>query len=352
MKTSPGLIVLLGSGETQPSSGKTHDYLAQQLPKNPRIAILETPAGFELNSDKVALRIKDFLSTRLMNYNPEISVIPARKRGTPFSPDNSEIVEALLSVDEILLGPGSPTYAVRQLRDSLALQYLAASHRAGTALVLSSAATLAFGAQTIPIYEIYKVGEDPFWVSGLNFFAPYGLEFVIIPHWNNRDGGDELDTSHCYIGRSRFDSLYKMLPDNTTVLGLDDHTSLVIDLTAGRCMVMGRGSVHLLKGTDQRDFTSGDTFSLDLLGKYKNPAPEEVVPAEVWQATLDARQQRSASTNEVPTPPQQALDLLVERNRAREKSQWQAADQLRNEIIALGWQVVDTPEGSQLQPLD
>ena len=69
--------------------------------------------------------------------------------------------------DEVLLGPGSPTYAVRQLRESLLFELIKARHRMGTALVLSSAATLAFGRFTIPVYEIYKVGQDPYWENGL-----------------------------------------------------------------------------------------------------------------------------------------------------------------------------------------
>ena len=112
----PGLIVLLGSGETLPSSGKTHEFVAQRLPKSPRIVVLETPAGFEPNSDAVAGKIKDFLARRLQNYKPVIDVLPARRRGTPFSPDNPDIVAPILKADEILLGPGSPTYGARQLQ--------------------------------------------------------------------------------------------------------------------------------------------------------------------------------------------------------------------------------------------
>ena len=66
--TKPGLIALLGSGETLPSSGKTHEYLAKALPENPKISILETPAGFELNADRVAGKIGEFLEVRLQNY--------------------------------------------------------------------------------------------------------------------------------------------------------------------------------------------------------------------------------------------------------------------------------------------
>ena len=95
MKVNPGLLVLLGSGETQSSSGKVHEFVAQSLPNNPSIAILETPAGFEPNSAQVAGKIKTFMERRLQNYHPNISVIPARKRGTPFSPENADILQPI-----------------------------------------------------------------------------------------------------------------------------------------------------------------------------------------------------------------------------------------------------------------
>jgi hypothetical protein len=51
-----------------------------------------------------------------------------------------------LDADVIFLGPGSPSYAVRQSQDSLAWQYLVARHRLGAGLALASAATIAIGA--------------------------------------------------------------------------------------------------------------------------------------------------------------------------------------------------------------
>jgi hypothetical protein len=44
----------------------------------------------------------------------------SRKRGTPQSPDEPAVVAPLLTANYIMLGPGSPTYAVRQLAESLA----------------------------------------------------------------------------------------------------------------------------------------------------------------------------------------------------------------------------------------
>jgi len=198
----PGPVLLFGSGENHPSSGSAYEHLANRMKRKPDIAIFETPAGFELNSEKVAGNIRDFLSRRLQNFNPHIKLIPARSKMTQFSPDNPAILEPVLSSNWLLLGPGSPTYAVRQLKDSLAFEYIKATHFMGGALVLASAALLAFSQLTLPVYEIYKVGEDPHWKDGLDYFSLFGLKLVFIPHWNNNDGGKDLDTCRCFMKKN------------------------------------------------------------------------------------------------------------------------------------------------------
>ena len=92
-----GQIAFLGSGETSLAGGRVFEALARALPQSLRIAVLETPAGFELNSHQVAGKVADFLKTRLANYTPIVDVVSARKRGTPFSPDEAEIVKPLLA---------------------------------------------------------------------------------------------------------------------------------------------------------------------------------------------------------------------------------------------------------------
>ena len=143
-----------------------------------RLAILETPAGFEPNSHHVAEVIEDFVAKRLQNFRPQIEIAPARRRGTEFSPDDPNTVTALLEANVILMGPGSPTYAARQLLGSVAWDTLLTRHRMGANLILASASTIASSACALPVYEIYKVGEDLHWKQGLNLFEAFGLELV------------------------------------------------------------------------------------------------------------------------------------------------------------------------------
>ena len=66
--SNPGLIALLGSGETSATGGQIFEAVASTLEIPVNIRILETPAGFELNASRVAGRVGDFLITRLQNY--------------------------------------------------------------------------------------------------------------------------------------------------------------------------------------------------------------------------------------------------------------------------------------------
>lgn len=344
----PGWIVLLGSGETSPSGRKAFDWLFRQLQIPVRVAILETPAGFELNSAWVAEQIADFLRHRLQNYRPEVSVVPARRRGTPFSPDDPTTVAPLLDAQVIFLGPGSPTYAVRQLRASLAWHTLVARHRLGASLALASAAVIAVGAYALPVYEIYKAGADLHWVPGLDLLGAYGLPLVLVPHWNNQEGGARLDTSCCFMGQERFEQLLQLLPATVTVLGIDEHTALAINLAEGVCHVLGSGSVTWLRAGTQAQAASGQRFSLAELGEVRMPDVRDGIPEDVWE-WVQAGPPSPPATPE-PSPPAQVMELVSQRTAARARRAWAEADALRAQIEALGWQVLDTPEGPVVKP--
>jgi cyanophycinase-like exopeptidase len=342
------LVILLGSGERTPSGRRIFDWLFRRLPTPVRVAILETPAGFEPNSDHVARQIGDSLEHHLRNYDPQVTIVPARKRGTPFSPDDAGMAALLAGADAIFAGPGSPTYAVRQLQDSLTWHTLVACHRLGAAVVLASAAAIASGALALPVYEIYKVGEDLHWHEGLDFFGAFGLRLVVIPHWNNQDGGEALDTSHGYMGRDRFESLLELLPPGLTVVGIDEQTALVLDLAAGACHVLGKGGVTVSRQGNERRFGRETSFSAGELGSFHPPSPLSGGQAEVYEHVRAALTEAQADTR--PVPPPEVIALLEQREYARGRGDWPAADDLRERIAALGWRVGDAVEGPQLEP--
>ena len=341
-----GTVALLGSGETAPSSGVIYDRLAAGRPTPLAVSVLETPAGFQPNSAQVAGKIADYLAVRLQNMRPQISLLPARARGTGHSPDAPETSAALAQAELMFIGPGSPTYAVRQLSGSLAYQRLTARQRHGAALVTASAATIALGAWALPVYEIYKVGADLHWQAGLNFFAPYGLNLVLVPHWNNQEGGAELDTSHCFVGTERFARLREQLPDDVTIVGIDEHTGLVMDLDAGEAMVYGRGAVTVLRADGEQQFARKTAFALRELGAFRLPDPAEGLPADVLAAMAPRAVEAAAPVAD--SVPAEVDELVQQRQAARAARDWAAADRIRLALSELGWQVKDTPQGPQV----
>lgn len=341
----------MGSGETSATGGKTFEVILQSLKEFPKIAILETPAGFELNSPQVAGRVGEYLAKRLQNYHPQIEVIPARKKGTEFSPDNPAILRPLLNADLIFFGPGSPTYTVRQLENSLAWEWIRAKHATGTALVAASAATIALGSLALPVYEIFKVGEEPHWKPGLDFFKPYGLKLVILPHWNNNQGGDEVDTSHCFIGKPRFELLFEHIPPETCLIGIDEHTSFIMDFESGEAHVLGQGEVHLFQSHEEYPLRGGERIPLEMLGPFHMPSLDELnISQTVWEQIITSQNSPALPGSLTQPIPHEVLLLVEEREKARREKRWEQADELRKQIIELGYLVRDTPLGPEIVP--
>ncbi len=353
----PGPIVLMGSGETAPAAQKIFHRVFAGIAdgdEGVRMAILETPAGFEPNSGYVAEQIARFVEKRLQNFAPAITVIPARRRGANgFSTDDPQLAMQLHDTNVIFMGPGSPTYAVRQLQQSRVWETVRACQLQGAAVVFSSAATLAASRWTLPIYEIYKAGSDLYWQEGLDFFGAYGLELILVSHWNNADGGSVLDTSHCYLGEPRFRALLELVPDGMeryTIVGIDENTALVIDPQQGMCSVVGTGTVTIVCAGLVKVYAAGERFAADELGDFQLPAAIDDIDGEVWLAVLQGRQDGAARRAAAPQPDAEVLALLSAREQARAARNWQESDRLRDEIERLGWCVQDTGSGQRVEP--
>ena len=109
-------------------------------------------------------------------------------------------------------------------------------------------------------------------VPGLDLFADFNLPLSLIPHWNNTDGGDEVDTSRCFIGIERFNQWCNQLPPGQTTVGLDEHTGIIIDFAAGKCTVSGVSSVTLLRACNPEIFPAGAEFPISEMGDFHWPA--------------------------------------------------------------------------------
>ena len=131
-------------------------------------------------------------------------------------------------------GPGSPSYALAHWQAGPVAAGLRDRVLAGDGLtVLASAAAATAGRFTLPVYEIYKAGGAPRWLAGLDLLGTLGLNVAVIPHYDNAEGG-RYDTRYCYLGERRLAVMERELPADAAVLGVDEHTAVLIDLRAER----------------------------------------------------------------------------------------------------------------------
>ena len=340
-----GPMILFGSGETSPSGQKIFNQLFQQLPKNAQVSLLETPAGFELNSHAVTVRIAEFLRHHLQNYRPQINIIPARERGTPFSPDDAKIAAPLLEIRFDYRRAGQPQLRCPTVAKQHYLALSVGTTSPGCRLSIFQRRGDRAQRSGSPGLRNLQSWRRSTLETRFGFLCSLWPIFGLIPHWNNNDGGDELDTNRCFVGRARFDRLLEMLLPEQVVMGIDEHTALWLDCAGQCCTVFGVGTVTVLHHQKKRVFSSGDTFPLSDLMDCRIPDPTEGIPADIWAAAQNAAQTGFESA---PVPPRTVQNLAEQRQSARDQSDWAAADELRDQIVSLGWNIKDTPEGPVL----
>ncbi len=260
-----GKIAIFGSGEMSPTGRRVHEYLIKDLTPPVKIALLETPTGFEANPHNWYMKLEEMLRVGLQNYKPHIERVAALRFDGENSTNNPLFLAPLQNAHYIHSGAGSPSYAARHLRDSVAYKYIKTHVKKHLPLSLGSATTIAFSKYLLPVYEIYKAGEELHWKDGLNFFQQWDLDLTFIPHWNNHEGGKNIDTSRCYMGTERFQKLLKILPGPTTIIGIDEQTALIFDLGKKTLSVMGAGKVTIQKEGSEVVLSSGSTAPLSQL---------------------------------------------------------------------------------------
>jgi hypothetical protein len=245
---------------------------------------------------------------------------------------------------------------IRELKDTSYLDVIRNAHDNGTAICMSSAASIALGAFSIPVYEIFKVGEDLHWRDGLDFFRPFGMSLAIVPHWNNHEGGAEVDTRFCYMGQTRFEALRALLPSEVVVLGIDEHSACIMNFSSATVSIEGKGSAYIVRDGQLIAFSSGDTFPMRLLGAHAGNvqqsaaspsgrrvrSPEPLTPPG---AMLDPRIEEEALGKKIP--PQLIDAVLAVRTELRSAKYWVWTDQLRDALTACGIVVEDTSIGSR-----
>ena len=257
------LLVLMGSGETTPSMVSTHRRVLDAVRPDagdPRGAVvIDTPYGFQRNAAEISARTVEYFADRVGHA---VSVLELRSAEGLSDVAHEDALATVADAAWVFTGPGSPSFLARQWLATRLPEALGQRLARDGASVYASAAACTVGARTLPVYDIYKVGADPHWQPGLGLLERLGLDAVLVPHFDNAEGGTH-DTRYCYMGEERLVLLEDQLPDPIWVLGIDEHTALVIDTASGRATIEGRGGVTVRARDHAVVFRAGTELTVE-----------------------------------------------------------------------------------------
>lgn len=221
--------------------------------------MLDTPFGFQANADDLTEKITEYFAQSVGT-----AITPARWRRMDESVADRE--KALAQIGRsgwVFAGPGSPSYALRLWSGTAFPDAVGSVLERGGTVVLGSAAAVTAGSHALPVYEIYKVGDDPYWLPGLNVLeSALGITAAVVPHYDNREGGRH-DTRYCYMGETRLIELEQLLPSDVGVLGVDEHTAVVLE--GSSVEVHGAGGLTARFRDRENVVPAGETVTVDQL---------------------------------------------------------------------------------------
>ena len=324
MGTAARVLCVMGSGETAPTMAPVHRDLLDRAGGEAAAAVLiDTPFGFQVNADELVVRTQDHFR-RSIGHPLEVASLRSAEAASEV--EREVAYSRIAAADYVFAGPGSPSYALRQWRQTEVPRLLAEKLRTGGCVTFASAAAISLGVVSLPVYEIYKVGEAVRWLEGLDLLAVAGIRAALVTHWDNAEGGTH-DTRYCYMGEARLRILEEQLPEGAAVLGVDEHTALILDLGRERAEVRGRGRAVVRRHGRETELASGAELGLDELrallagadarrapASREEPAPHPGVPLaqpEPFTALLGEREERFERAREAGDPERMVAAILA-----------------------------------------
>jgi len=321
----PRILAIMGSGETAPTMVTTHRRLTSLLPLPVKAVVLDTPYGFQENAPELAAKAVEYFNTSI-NVDLVVAGL-VRLHDTHIAADPVAIergLRALADADYIFAGPGSPTYALRQWAGSSVARIMIDKLTNGGIVTFASAAALTLGKATVPVYEVYKVGQDVQALEGLDILAAIGINAALIPHYDNTEGANH-DTRFCYLGEARLQMFESLLDADTYVLGVDEHTGLIIDIDAATATVVGNSNVTIRLRSESFVYPTGSVIPLSLLQS----------PMSLLTGSGDVSSSQSVATTPVATSTQPAQTNSLDAALAESIQQFDQAMQQRDALAAV-----------------
>src|SRR5207247_4423757 len=150
---------------------------------------------------------------------------------------------------------------------------------------------------------------------------------TVIPHFDNMEGGTH-DTRFCYMGERRLRELEALLPGNGWILGVDEHTALVVDVEAAEGVVTGRGGVTVRHRGQARRFDAGTRLPLAALAEAAHR------PAGAVEGTGSAAPGGAPTGSAPPAAGRARSPLLTEVSRLERAFEGAVAGRRADEAVA------------------
>ena len=319
------VLAIIGSGETSPTMVTVHRELVSRLGlASPQAMVLATPYAFQENAADVSARTQRYFADSVglrvrvaAGTSPDADPAMAPPLIAPDDEDEARQAAGIRAADWVFAGPGSPSYALAHWQAGPVAAGLRDRVLAGDGLtVLASAAAATAGRFTLPVYEIYKAGGAPRWLDGLDLLGPLGLTVALIPHYDNAEGG-RYDTRHCYLGERRLAVMERELGDDAAVLGVDEHTAMLIDLRTSDIEIRGRGGLTVRRSGDSVVLPAGTRVSAaelrDLIRGIRRVTGGGATPEGASPAGTAGHDDTSAADGEPPVLPLPEIMAAAER---------------------------------------
>ncbi len=292
------LLAIMGSGETAPTMTRTHRRILERT--GPGAAVmLDTTFGFQDNADDLVAKTQTYFQATV---GRDVEVASWRRADGDML-DRERALALLRRARWAFAGPGSPSYALRQWHGTALVPAILDVATRGGAIVVGSAAACTIGSHSIPVYEIYKAGADLYWDEGLDLLGSLtGLRAAVVPHFDNHEGGT-YDTRYCYLGAERLTRMEAMLGDGAGVLGVDEHTAVVLDLQARTAEVAGNGVMTIRAGGRATEFEAGTTVAFADLASLLSGAAAPLVTVSAVARTAPAGSGAPAVEGDSSTDP-------------------------------------------------
>ena len=247
VRTQPGALALVGSGEYLPQMDETDRLLLDTVggPAAARVVVIPTASALELGMPERwnAMGVEHFRA-----LGAQVSPVMLLTRDDA---QDERVLADLRGADLYYFSGGNPEHVIETLHDTPAWQIIRAGYVAGAVLAGCSAGAMMLGGYTLSVRAVMR-GQPPRWLPALGI-AP---RIVLMPHF---------DRMADFAGPELFRAILASAPADATLVGVDEDTALIYMPSAAesRWRVIGRQTVSVFDRKGGRVlYRAGDTVGL------------------------------------------------------------------------------------------